>query len=65
MRLGTATIVSNAGALGEVCGDAAPAVRPDDAEGLAELMERLMRSPGERRSWVLDKKANIQSAFTG
>jgi len=52
MRLGTATIVSNAGSLGEVCGDAAPAVRPDDAEGLAELMDRLMRSPEERRSWA-------------
>jgi glycosyltransferase involved in cell wall biosynthesis len=52
MRLGTATIVSNAGALGEVCGDAAPAVRPDDAEGLAELMDRLLRSAEERRTWA-------------
>jgi glycosyltransferase involved in cell wall biosynthesis len=52
MRLGTATIVSNAGSLGEVCGDAAPAVKPDDAEGLAELMDRLLRSPEERRSWT-------------
>lgn len=52
MRLGTATIVSNAGSLPEVCGDAAPAVRPDDAEGLAEVIDHLLRSPGERRSWA-------------
>jgi glycosyltransferase involved in cell wall biosynthesis len=35
-----------------VCGDAAPAVRPDDAEGLADLMDRLLRSPEERRIWA-------------
>jgi glycosyltransferase involved in cell wall biosynthesis len=52
MRMGTATIVSNAGSLPEVCGDAAPAVRPDDAEGLAEVIDQLLRSPGERRSWA-------------
>jgi len=51
MRLGTATIVSNAGSLPEVCADAAPAVGPDDAEGLAETIDRLLRSPEERRNW--------------
>ncbi|RJS15635.1 glycosyltransferase family 1 protein [Corallococcus sp. H22C18031201] len=48
MHLGTPTIVSNAGALPEVCGDAALAVRPDDAEGLARALTRLLDSPEER-----------------
>jgi len=51
MRLGTATIVSTAGSLPEVCGDAAPAVGPDDAEGLADAIDRLLRSPQERKHW--------------
>lgn len=50
MRLGTPTVVSTAGSLPEVCGDAAPAVDPDDAEGLAAVIDRLLRSPGERRA---------------
>jgi len=52
MRLGTPAIVSTTGATPEVCGDGAPAVRPDDAEGLAEAMERLMSSDAERRRWA-------------
>lgn len=52
MRLGTPTIVSNAGSLPEVCGDAAPSVGPDDAEGLAAVIDRLLRSPEERRGWA-------------
>ncbi len=52
MRLGTATVVSTAGSLPEVCADAAPAVSPDDAEGLADVIDRLLRSPEERLSWV-------------
>ncbi len=52
MRQGTATVISNAGSLPEVCGDAAPAVGPDDAEGLAATIDRLLRSPEERRSWA-------------
>ena len=50
MRLGTPTIVSTAGSLPEVCGDAAPAVHPEDAEGLAAVIDRLLGSPGERRA---------------
>jgi glycosyltransferase involved in cell wall biosynthesis len=52
MRLGTPAIVSTTGATPEVCGEAAPAVRPDDAEGLAEAMDRLLRSDTERRRWA-------------
>jgi glycosyltransferase involved in cell wall biosynthesis len=63
MRLGTATIVSSAGSLPEVCGDAAPAVGPDDAEGLAEVIARLLRSPEERRNWA-DKGQRRASDFT-
>ncbi|WP_224243665.1 glycosyltransferase family 4 protein [Hyalangium gracile] len=63
MRLGTATIVSNAGSLPEVCGAAAPAVDPDDAEGLAEVVDRLLRSPEERRSWA-EKGRRQAAAFT-
>ncbi|QAT83732.1 group 1 glycosyl transferase [Corallococcus coralloides] len=50
MRLGTPAVVSTAGSLPEVCGDAAPAVDPDDAEGLAAVIDRLLRSPEERRA---------------
>jgi glycosyltransferase involved in cell wall biosynthesis len=52
MRMGTATVVSTAGSLPEVCGDAAPAVGPDDADGLADVIDRLVRSPEERRQWA-------------
>lgn len=52
MRLGTPTIVSTTGATPEVCGEAALAVRPDDAEGLADAMDRLLRSDTERRRWA-------------
>ncbi len=51
MRLGTPAIVSTTGATPEVCGKAAPAVGPDDAEGLADAMDRLLRSEEERRHW--------------
>ncbi|MCP3057770.1 glycosyltransferase family 4 protein [Myxococcus sp. K38C18041901] len=52
MRLGTPAIVSTAGSLPEVCGDAALAVRPDDAEGLAESIHRLLCSPEERKAFA-------------
>ncbi|MFP2927685.1 glycosyltransferase family 4 protein [Pyxidicoccus sp. 3LG] len=57
MRLGTPTIVSNAGSLPEVCGDAALSVRPDDAEGLSRAIERLLGSPDERRALAERGKA--------
>ncbi|HET9451198.1 MAG TPA: glycosyltransferase family 1 protein [Aggregicoccus sp.] len=52
MRLGVPTIVSDAGALPEVCADAALAVRPDDAEGLAAALTRLLHSKEERWAWA-------------
>ncbi len=52
MRLGVPTIVSDAGALPEVCGDAALAVRPDEAEGLAAALARLLHSKDERWAWA-------------
>ncbi|WP_223754167.1 glycosyltransferase family 1 protein [Myxococcus sp. RHSTA-1-4] len=57
MHLGTPTIVSTAGSLPEVCGDAALAVRPDDADGLAHAIDRLLRSPEERRALAERGKA--------
>lgn len=48
MRLGVPAVVSNAGSLPEVCGDAAVQVGPDDARALAAAIARLMRSEGER-----------------
>jgi glycosyltransferase involved in cell wall biosynthesis len=48
MRLGVPTIVSTAGSLPEVCGPAAVQVGPDDAEGLAAAIDRLLSSPEER-----------------
>jgi glycosyltransferase involved in cell wall biosynthesis len=63
MRLGTPAIVSTTGATPEVCGNAAPAVRPDDAEGLAEVMDRLLRSDAERRHWAQEGTRHA-AAFT-
>lgn len=48
MRLGVPAVVSTAGSLPEVCGGAAAQVDPDDAEGLAAAVARLMRSEPER-----------------
>jgi glycosyltransferase involved in cell wall biosynthesis len=52
MRLGAPTIVSRIPALAEICGDAALAVDPDDAEGLAAQIWRLRDAPDERRWWA-------------
>jgi glycosyltransferase involved in cell wall biosynthesis len=59
MRLGTPAIVSDAGALPEVCGDSAIFVSPDDARSIADAMERLLRDPAdrERRSVRARKRA--------
>jgi len=48
MALGTPVVVSNAAALPEVCGDAAVQVDPDDADGLATALQRLLDDPAER-----------------
>jgi glycosyltransferase involved in cell wall biosynthesis len=45
MWLGTPTIVSNAGALPEICRDGALQVSPDDAAGLARSLAELFASP--------------------
>lgn len=50
MRLGVPAIVSSAGSLPEVCGEAAVQVAPEDTRGLAEAIARLMASPDERRA---------------
>jgi glycosyltransferase involved in cell wall biosynthesis len=50
MALGTPVVASTAGALPEVCGDAAVLVPPDDAAGLAEALRRLLTSPAEREA---------------
>jgi len=52
MRLGVPTVVSSAGALPEVCGEAAMQIDPGDAEGLASAIELLMGSESERRARV-------------
>jgi glycosyltransferase involved in cell wall biosynthesis len=48
MALGTPVVVSTAGALPEVCGEAAVQVGPDDAAGLAAALDRLLDDPAER-----------------
>lgn len=50
MALGTPAVVSTAGALPEVCGDAAVQVSADDAMALAAVLRRLLESPDERRT---------------
>lgn len=48
MRLGVPVVVSTAGSLPEVCGDAALQVDPDSPAELATVIDRLLRSPEER-----------------
>lgn len=60
MHLGVPTIISNVGALPEVCGDGAAQVAPDDVEGLAELMGRWLASPTERATWSARGRAWAQ-----
>ncbi len=48
MRLGTPVLVSDAGALPEVCGDAARYFHPDHAPGLADLLSSVLVSKAER-----------------
>jgi glycosyltransferase involved in cell wall biosynthesis len=50
MALGTPVVATNAGAIPEVCGDAAVQVAPDDAQGLAMALRRLLESPDERHA---------------
>lgn len=52
MRAGVPVVASTAGALPEVCGDAAVLVDPDDAEALAAALGRLLDAPGERQALV-------------
>jgi len=48
MALGTATVVSTAAALPEVCGPAAVQVNPDDPVALATALDRLLEDATER-----------------
>ncbi|MGQ0506085.1 MAG: glycosyltransferase family 4 protein [Myxococcaceae bacterium] len=57
MRLGTPAVVSTAGSLPEVCGKGAPAVHPDDVEGMARVLSSLLNSEEERERW---KKAALE-----
>lgn len=63
MRLGVPTIVSTEGSLPEVCGAAALQVAPDDVDGLAGHLERLLESPDERAALGARGLAHA-SAFT-
>jgi glycosyltransferase involved in cell wall biosynthesis len=49
MRLGVPCVVSNAGSLPEVCGQAARYVTPDDADALARTLWGVLENPEERR----------------
>jgi glycosyltransferase involved in cell wall biosynthesis len=57
MRLGVPCIVSDAGALPEVCGDAALKVSPDDGFALAQAIERLLDDGAERERLVAAGRA--------
>ncbi|MBS1149272.1 MAG: group 1 glycosyl transferase [Myxococcaceae bacterium] len=53
MRLGVPTIISTAGALPEICGDAAVQVDPDDEGALAVQVARLLDDPRAREELAL------------
>jgi len=50
MCLGVPTVVSSAGALPEICGEAAVQVAPDDVEGWEAAIQALLNSPEECRA---------------
>lgn len=58
MAAGVPVVSSNAGALAEVCGEAAQLVDPDDAAGLAEALGALLASPTERQRWIVRGQAH-------
>jgi glycosyltransferase involved in cell wall biosynthesis len=51
MASGTPVVVSSGGSLPEVVADAAPVVAPQDVDGWAVEMSRMLRDPGYRDSW--------------
>lgn len=60
MACGTPTIVSNAGALPEIVGDAAVVIEPSKPDSLAEAMRSLLSNPERRASLVAKGKLNVQ-----
>ncbi len=60
MHLGVPTVISTAGALPEICGDAAVKVDPDDDHGLAFELLRLLEDPKAREA--LGKKGQARAA---
>lgn len=52
MACGTPAVVSDRGSLPEVCGAAAQACAPDDAEGLGAALARVLRRSPQRAAWV-------------
>ncbi len=63
MRLGVPCIVADRGSLPEVCGDAALYVSPDDADGLARTIWRVLGSDDERQHLSTKGRAHA-SVFT-
>jgi glycosyltransferase involved in cell wall biosynthesis len=63
MSLGAPVVISATPALQEVCDDAAVVVSPDDADGLARALVRLMDSPEERR-WRAEAGVRRARRFT-
>lgn len=52
MRLGVPAVVSDAGSLPEIVGDAAQVVGVDDAGGLADAVDAVLSDHGIRAKWV-------------
>lgn len=52
MACGTPAVTSNAGALPESVGDAAPTTAPDDVNGLAALVQTMLEDEDRRRQWI-------------
>ena len=63
MASGTPLIVSRAGALPEVTGDAALAIRPGDAEELAAALRLLLDSPSQRDQFASKALARVGERF--
>lgn len=60
MALGCPVIAARAGAIPEVCGDAASYFEPHDADALAALSARLVSSAEERESWSRKGRAHAR-----
>lgn len=64
MAAGVPTVVTRAGGLADVAGDAVPSVPPEDPGALAEAVGRLLDDPEARRAAASAGRRRVEERFT-